>query len=28
MATQLEEYPTQVAERAIGEQGWSAGKHK
>jgi uncharacterized peroxidase-related enzyme len=28
MATQLEEFPSQVAERAIGEQGWAAGKHE
>mgnify|MGYP002713163328 CR=1 FL=1 len=27
MATQLEEYPAQVAERAIGSQGWEPGKH-
>ncbi len=28
MATQLEEYPASVAERAIGSQGWEAGKHQ
>ncbi len=27
MATQLEELPSKVAERATGEQGWDAGKH-
>lgn len=27
MATQLEEFPSQVAERAVGDQGWVAGKH-
>ncbi|MGO2112249.1 MAG: carboxymuconolactone decarboxylase family protein [Pseudoclavibacter sp.] len=27
MATTLEEYPREVAERAIGETGWSVGKH-
>lgn len=28
MATQLEEYPSKVAERTIGSQGWEAGKHR
>ncbi len=28
MATQLEELPTQVAERAIGSTDWNAGKHQ
>jgi uncharacterized peroxidase-related enzyme len=27
MATPLEPVPTQVAEKALGDQGWSAGKH-
>lgn len=27
MATELEELPSQVAKRAIGDQGWNAGKH-
>jgi hypothetical protein len=27
MATRLEEYPSQVAGRAIGPVGWEAGKH-
>lgn len=27
MATELEEYPTKVAERAIGSVGWEPGKH-
>jgi alkylhydroperoxidase family enzyme len=27
MATQLEEHPRKVAERAIGSQGWEPGKH-
>jgi len=27
MATQLEDYPRKVAERAIGNQGWEPGKH-
>lgn len=28
MATQLEEYPSQVAQRTIGSQGWEPGKHE
>ncbi len=28
MATQLEEYPASVAERAISSKGWEAGKHQ
>lgn len=28
MATQLEEYPAEVAERSIGEQGWQVGKQQ
>lgn len=27
MATELEEFPAQVTERAVGHQGWDAGKH-